>query len=399
MIMLSLELTGKIPFEIVYLHGLVMDEHGQKMSKSKGNVIDPIDVMDDMGTDAVRFTMLVGSTPGINTNLSLQKVEANRNFANKVWNAGRFVLGNLENAPEKPLQEPDWTLADSWIWARLQDLIRNVDRLFNNHQYGEAGRYIYDFFWGEYADWYLEISKKQVSQGGDRAFYTIETLIKVLDQCLRLLHPFTPYVTEELWQHLKSAVSESPYKDRIGEWDEALMVTSWPEPRPKENWEDEKVKNFGLIQEIVRTIRNLRAEKNIKPGHLIPATFITSEYSSKIMEEMGSLATLAQLDPDKIIVNDKLEKKSKDQIALVAGPVEIYLPMSELMDINEEKTRLTSELQGIQEQIVRLEALLAGDFSKKAPGAVVKKEQEKLENYQETAKTIQEQLDNLIDLS
>ncbi|MCJ7733163.1 MAG: valine--tRNA ligase, partial [Anaerolineales bacterium] len=177
MIMLSLELTGKAPFNIVYLHGLVMDEHGQKMSKSKGNVIDPIDVMDDMGTDAVRFTMLVGSTPGINTNLSLQKVEANRNFANKIWNAGRFVIGNLENAPAAPDSEPVWTLADSWIWARTQDLVRNVDRLFNNHQYGEAGRYIYDFFWGEYADWYLEIAKQQISEGGDRAYYTIETLI------------------------------------------------------------------------------------------------------------------------------------------------------------------------------------------------------------------------------
>ena len=399
MIMLSLELLDEIPFEIVYLHGLVMDEHGQKMSKSKGNVIDPIDVMDDMGTDALRFTMLVGSTPGINTNLSLQKVESNRNFANKVWNAGRFVLGSLENAPGKPQREPDWTLADSWIWARMQDLIRNVDRLFNNHQYGEAGRYIYDFFWGEYADWYLEIAKKQISQGGDRAFYTIETLIKVLDQSLRLLHPFTPYVTEEVWQHLKSAVADSPYKDRNGKWDEALMISSWPVPRRKEDWEDQKVKEFGLIQEIVRTIRNLRAEKNIKPGRLIPATFITPEYSSIIKDEIGSLATLAQLDPGKIVFKEKVDKKSKDQIALVAGPVEIYLPLSGLMDVKEEKTRLSSELNEIQNQISRLDNLLAGDFAKKAPQAVVEKEREKLANYQETAQTIQEQLDNLKDLS
>ena len=399
MIMFSLELTGKIPFEIVYLHGLVMDEHGQKMSKSKGNVIDPIDVMNDMGTDAVRFTMLVGSTPGINTNLSLQKVEANRNFANKVWNAGRFVLGVLENAPEKPLQDPDWTLADSWIWARMQDLIRNVDRLFNNHQYGEAGRYIYDFFWSEYADWYLEIAKTQISQGGDRAFYTIETLIKVLDLCLRLLHPFTPYVTEEVWQHLKSAVADSPYKNRGGEWCDALMISSWPTPRPKEDWEDQKIKEFILIQEVVRTIRNLRAEKNIKPDRKIPANFITKEYSSLLKNEINILTTTGKLDLDKVTILEELDQKYKDQISLVAGPVEIYLPLSGLMDIKEEKARLTAELAGILDQINRLEELLAGPFRKKAPEAVVKKEEEKLTNYQETAQTIQEQLDHLKNLS
>ncbi|MCJ7717797.1 MAG: valine--tRNA ligase, partial [Anaerolineales bacterium] len=271
MIMFSLELLNEIPFSVVYLHGLVMDKNGHKMSKSKDNAIDPIDVMNEMGTDAVRFTMLVGSTPGQNTNLSLQKVEANRNFANKVWNAGRFVLGTLENAPKQPEADPEWTLADSWIWAKLQDLIRNVDRLFNNHQYGEAGRYIYEFFWGSYADWYLEIAKEQISQGGDRAFYTIETLIKVLDMTMRLLHPFTPYVTEELWQHLKDAVLNSPYQERMGEWSEALMIAPWPEPRPIEDWESPRVKTFELIQDVVKIIRNLRAEKGVKPGKLIPA--------------------------------------------------------------------------------------------------------------------------------
>ncbi|MEE9599600.1 MAG: valine--tRNA ligase, partial [Anaerolineales bacterium] len=251
MIMFSLELMDEIPFSTVYLHGLVMDKNGQKMSKSNNNAIDPIDVMNEMGTDAVRFTMLVGSTPGQNTNLSLQKVEANRNFANKVWNAGRFVLGTLENAPKHPDADPEWTLADDWIWAKLQELIRNVDRLFTNHQYGEAGRYIYEFFWGSYADWYLEIAKVQISQGGDSSFYTIETLIKVLDMTMRMLHPFTPYVTEELWQHLKNAVLGSPYKERLGEWLEALMIASWPEPRPIEDWESSCLKTFELIQDIV----------------------------------------------------------------------------------------------------------------------------------------------------
>ncbi len=399
MIMFSLELTGKAPFEIVYLHGLVMDEHGQKMSKSKGNVIDPIDVMNDMGTDAVRFTMLVGSTPGINTNLSLTKVEANRNFANKIWNAGRFVLGNLENAPQSPQADPDWTLADSWIWSRTQDLIRNVNRLFDNHQYGEAGRYIYDFFWGDYADWYLEISKSQIAAGGDRAFYTIETLIKVLDLCMRLLHPFTPYVTEELWQHLKKAVQNSPFKDRIPDWDEALMISSWPESRPRESWENQKVQDFELIQDIVRTIRNLRAEKNIKHGKLIPANLVTSEYHDMLLGEMASLAALAQLDPAQTLITKELKEKPQGQIALVAGPVEIYLPLSGLLDLNDEKKRLSTELNELEGEIIRLEGLLSSPFAKKAPEAVVKKEQDKLSGYQETALRLQEQIKNLEGLS
>ena len=399
MIMFSLELMDDIPFSTVYLHGLVMDKNGQKMSKSKNNAIDPIDVMNEMGTDAVRFTMLVGSTPGQNTNLSLQKVEANRNFANKVWNAGRFVLGTLENAPKHPDADPEWTLADSWIWAKLQDLIRNVDRLFTNHQYGEAGRYIYEFFWGSYADWYLEIAKVQINQGGDRAFYTIETLIKVLDITMRMLHPFTPYVTEELWQHLKNAVLESPFKERMGEWSEALMVASWPDPRPTEDWESPCLKTFELIQDIVRIIRNLRAEKGVKPGRLIPAMFVAGEKSQSINASISSLSTLAYLDPEQTTVLESLDEKPVGQIALVAGPVEIYLPLSGLVDLKEEKTRLSKELIETENQIKRLKNLLSGDFAKKAPGDVVAKEKNKLSTFQETAIMLKDQLKNLQNLS
>lgn len=393
--MMGLELTGQKPFSTVYLHGLVMDEEGQKMSKTKGNVIDPLEVMDEMGTDALRFTMLTGSTPGNNMNLSLDKVEANRNFANKVWNAGRFVLGNLPEAPQEPNSEPDWTLADAWIWARLQDLIRDVERLFENHQYGVAGRQIYDFFWGEYADWYLEIAKEQIDQGGDRAFYTIETLVRVLDICLRLLHPFTPYVTEELWQHLKEAVMESPIAARLDPWDEALMISSWPETRPKEGWEDEKIDQFTLIQDIVRTIRNMRAEKNVRDGRLIPATFASAEYAHLLAEQKQVLASLAQLEQDDISIHGDLEEKPQGHIALVAGPVEIYLPLVGLVDPEEEIQRLEAELQEARSHIQRLENLLDGPFAEKAPQDVVQKEQDKLHSYRETAKTVQDQLQML----
>jgi len=402
MIMMGLELTGKIPFSMVYLHGLVMDEEGQKMSrtkgKTKGKVIDPIEIMDEMGTDALRFTMMVGSTPGQSTNLSLQKVEANRNFANKVWNAGRFVLGTLEHASKQPEGDPDWTLADSWIWAKLQDLIRNVDRLFNNHQYGEAGRYIYEFFWGEYADWYLEIAKEQISQGGDRAYYTIETLIKVFDLSMRMLHPFTPYVTEELWQHLKDAAINSPCQDQLGEWPDALMIAPWPEPRPIEDWEAPRVQDFELIQDIVRTIRNLRAEKGVKPGKLIPATFVAGDQTPTLNSAIGVLSTLAYLDQDQITILITQDEKPRGQIALVVGPVEIYLPLSGLIDLKEEEKRLSNELAETKNQIKRLEELLSGAFAHKAPENVVNNEKGKLAGYRETAATLKNQLDNLKDL-
>ena len=395
MIMMGLELTGEKPFSTVYLHGLVMDENGQKMSKTKGNVIDPIEVMDEMGTDALRFTMLVGSTPGNNTNISLEKVEANRNFANKVWNAGRFVIGTLTDAPSSPGADPDWSLADSWIWARMQALIRDVERLFGNHQYGVAGRQIYEFLWGEFADWYVEIAKEQIARGGDRAYYTIQTLIRVLDITLRLLHPFTPYVTEALWQQLQEAVADSPFAQLTQSWADALMITSWPETRTKEGWEDDTIADFELIQDLVRTIRNVRAEKNVKDGRLIPALIVTDTHHQLIEKQKDVLAGLAQMDRDNLEVVQDVDQKPEGHVALVAGPVEIYLPLVGLVDPAEERERLQAELQEARSHIQRLKDLLAGPFSEKAPQDIVHKEKEKLENYREKAQTIQEQMEML----
>ena len=184
MIMSGLEFTGQVPFDTVYLHGLIRDADGRKMSKTAGNVIDPLVVMDELGTDALRFTLLVGSTPGNDMNLSLEKVEANRNFANKVWNAGRFVIKAIDDLEaDKQIGDPDWSLADSWIWACLQGLVRDVDRLFQNYQYGETGRQIYDFFWGDFADWYIEIAKLQLRKGGSAAYFTTYSLARVLELC------------------------------------------------------------------------------------------------------------------------------------------------------------------------------------------------------------------------
>ena len=396
MIMSGLEYTGQAPFHTVYLHGLVRDEHGHKMSKTKGNVIDPLLIMDDLGTDALRFTLLVGSTPGNDTNVGVKKVEANRNFANKIWNAGRFVINAIDSLEgEQPSalrpSSSDWTLADSWIWAKLQNLIRDVERQFKNFQYGQAGQQIYDFIWSDFADWYVEVAKEQMKNSATR-YSTVDTLARVFEMSLRLLHPFTPFVTEEVWGYLHNALRESPLKDVCRSWPDALIVARWPEPRTPEGWEDEKIADFGLIQEIVRSVRNLRAEKNVSPSKKLAAQFSAGAKTGLLKEQAQVIASLAGFDYSGLIIQESLAEKPKDAAALVVGSVEIYLPLAGMVDLANDKARLEKELKEAESHIQRLENLLGGDFANKAPAALVAKEREKLAAYKDTAEKIKSQL-------
>jgi len=392
MIMDGLEFTGKAPFHTVYLHGLIRDGGGRKMSKSYGNVIDPLQVMDELGTDALRFTLLVGSTPGQDMNLAISKVEANRNFANKVWNAGRFTINAIGQIENKPDEDAEWTLADSWIWAKMQTLVRNVERLFQTFQYGEAGRQIYDFFWSDFADWYVEIAKGQLAEGSARAYTTAQTLTRVLDMSLRLLHPFTPFVTEELWGHLRNALKDSPLSDLTEDWPDVLMIASWPELREKEGWETDKIADFELLQEIVRSIRNLRAEKGVAPSKRIAATFAGGAKTLLVSEQAKVLAALAGLDKDQVMFEASITEKPDGAAALVVGPVEIFLPLAGMVDLEQERARLEKELAEAESHIKRLEKLLASGFVEKAPEAVIAKEREKLTAFKETAVKIKAQL-------
>jgi len=391
MIMSGLEYTGQVPFRTVYLHGLVRDEIGRKMSKTTGNVIDPLTVMDQFGTDALRFTLLVGSTPGNDTNVGLKKVEANRNFANKLWNIGRFVISVIGNqqSGEKP---GEYTLADSWIWARLQGLVRDVDRQFQNFQYGQAGQQSYDFIWSDFADWYVEIAKLELAEGGTHAARAADTLARVFDVSLRLLHPFTPFVTEELWGHLHSALRNSSLNEICKDWPSALIVAKWPEPRPVEGWEEPKTADFELVQEIVRSIRNLRNEKNVPLSKRIAARFSAGTKTEALKEQAQVLAGLAALDEAELIIESQLNDKPEDSVSLVIGSVEIHIPFAGMVNLAEEKTRLEKELREAESHIERLEKLLAGDFTNKAPAALVQKERDKLAGYKETAEKIKAQL-------
>jgi len=303
------------------------------------------------------------------------------------------VIGVINQAPQKASDKPEWTLADSWIWARLQSLVRDAERLFTTHQYGEAGRLIYEFFWSEFADWYVEIAKLQIRAGGDRAYYTASNMVRIFDTCLRLLHPFTPFVTEELWGLLKKAASSRSdgFSPKTG-WEEALIIARWPEATKEEDWESQKILEFGLVQDIVKAIRNLRAEKKIPPSTKIPALLVAGERLRILESQKETIAFLANLDSAHFGMVKSKKDKPKGHVSQVVSGVEIFLPIEDLVDQDAEKNRLEKELAEVQSQVERLEKLLSSSFAEKAPDSVVSKERVKLATYKETALKILEQL-------
>ncbi|MFQ5922223.1 MAG: valine--tRNA ligase [Anaerolineales bacterium] len=390
MIMTGLEFTGEAPFNTVYLHGLVRDAEGRKMSKTLGNVIDPLEVMDEFGTDALRFTLLTGSSPGQDMSLSMERLAANRNFANKLWNAGRLVLNAIEAAPAEPEGEPSRTDSDRWILSRMNQVVRDVDRLFERYQYGEAGRQIYEFFWGEFADWHLEISKIQTGEGGDRAWLTARILVHVYHSTLRLLHPFIPFVTEELYGLLKAACERHPaqFGPKRG-WEDALIIANWADAGPVEPWEAESVAAFKPIQDLVVAIRNLRSEKEVEASQKIPVAIKAGDLAEFLEANRAALAWLARLD--QVQIEAHLEPP-EDAIPLVVGQVEAFIALHGLRDSEQERLRIAKELKAVGEQVERLERLLSSAFSERAPAEVVGKEREKLEALQGTASKLEAQL-------
>jgi valyl-tRNA synthetase len=266
-----------------------------------------------------------------------------------------------------------------------------VERLFQAYQYGEAGRQIYEFFWNDFADWYVEVAKLQMQKEDSRG-QTVGTLVRVLDMCLRLLHPFTPFVTEELWGHLRAAVLQSPLASLAADWPEALIVAAWPDAHAEEGWETGKMADFALIQDTIRSIRNLRAEKKVSPAKRIPATLVGGAKINLLKQQSEVIAVLAGLDYSQLSVLEALDAKPENSLALVAGPVEIYIPLSGMLDLQEQRKRLEKELADIQLQIDRLDKLLGSDFANKAPAQVVQKEREKLAAFQDTAGKLHTQL-------
>jgi valyl-tRNA synthetase len=384
MIMQGLEMTDQVPFHTVYLHGLVRDAQGRKMSKTTGNAIDPLEMMGQYGTDALRFTLLTGSTPGNDMSLSEERIIANRNFANKIWNATRFVVSNLGAAFDAG--HGTWNLSalalpDRWIISRHNRLVENVAQLMDAYQYGEAGRQIYEFLWGEYADWYIEIAKIRLYGADARAQATARrVLVYVLERTLRLLHPFMPYVTEATWQHL-------PHRD------ESLVVGPWPSAG---DVDEEAEAAMQVVMDAIRAIRNARAEYNVEPARRIVAQVAAGEKSDLFSAQRDVLVELARLDPNSLRIAQSLLDEPEQALTLVIGGVEIYLPLAGMVDLDAERARLAKELARIEDGVARSQKLLSNEgFTAKAPAEVVQKEQDKLSGLEDQAEKLRDRLEAL----
>ncbi|NDJ87235.1 MAG: valine--tRNA ligase [Chloroflexi bacterium] len=382
MIMMGLWLTDEAPFATVYLHGLVRDEQGRKMSKTLGNVIDPLEIVEEYGADALRFTLLTGSTPGNDMNLAMSRVEHSRNFGNKLWQITRFVLGNLEDeAPIGPPERNQLDLPSRWIMSRLVRLIQTVDRLFENYQYGEAGRQILSFIWDELADWYVEISKHALYGDDDNAKSMVQAVLcYALDTSLRLLHPYMPFITEELWQAL-------PHEG------EALIVAAWPQADAA--FVDDAAENtMQVLMDLVVGIRARRQEYDVEPGHRIAAVIDTGSYREVLLDHHYIFARLCNVN-EVSFVNDNGEVPEQ-AATIVSSDVTVYLPLAAMVDLDKERAKLENELNNLESQRERVTKLLANeDFLKKAKPEVVQREQAKLEDLTASIETVTERLRTL----
>ncbi len=387
MIMMGIENTGDIPFDTVYLHGMVLDPEGVKMSKVKGNVLDPLDLIDLYGADALRFALTTGNTAGNDMRLNEAKMEASRNFANKLWNAARYVLSNLDRSGASA----GWTwppaperLEDRWIVSRLNRVAANVDRYMKESQFGEAQREVHDFLWGEYCDWYLEMSKVRMRAGDDSP---VPVLACVLEKVLRLLHPFMPFITEEIWRNLMEYLpveSDAP---------PALIVASYPQADP--SLIDEQAESgIGGVVEMVRAIRNLRAEFRIPSNRAIEAIVDAPTLASVIESESAAIKALAQVDPLRLSSSSADEDAAAgDRVSLVLSRGTVIVPLANLVDVAQEKARLAAELEQIQINLGRLSSRLANeDFLSKAPAQVVEKERGRLSDMEGRRTRIEETL-------
>jgi valyl-tRNA synthetase len=357
-----------VPFHTVYLHGLVRNERGQKISKSLPDAAsyDPINVIQEYGCDALRFALVTSSTPGNDAKLSPTRIEASRNFANKIWNATRFVLSNLDGTG--PVQEGDLDLdehplVDQWIVSRSNRLIADVNRLMEGYQFGEAGRQLQEFLWNEFCDWYIEICKVRLYGDDPQAKEAArKVLVYVLERSLRLLHPFMPFVTEALWQAL-------PHEG------EALIIASWPEGG---SVDDQAEAAMQSLMDVVRGIRNVRAEYDVPAGRRIPAVLVTGDRTSLFADHRQVLCSLAHLDADALQIVDTVEEKPAQALTVVEGGVEAYLPLAGMIDLEAEKERIMVEMETLTKRIGDLEIRLRNEnFVNKAPAHVVQRERDR----------------------
>lgn len=385
MLIMGIEFMKEIPFEKVFIHGLVRDSQGRKMSKSLGNGIDPLEVIEKYGADTLRFMLITGNTPGNDMRFYWERVEGTRNFANKIWNASRFALMNMEGY-DKDAELAPYTLADKWILSRLQDTVKDVTGLLERFELGEAGRAIYDFIWSEVCDWYIEIAKPRLynkEAAAERATAQ-HVLATVLVSAMKLLHPYMPFITEEIYQCL-------PHEA------ESIMISKWP-VTDESLIDPEAERGMNAIMDSIKAIRNMRAEVNANPGKKIPAIMLVSEDLREVVAHNDSYIKLLG-GIDNLELRPLNGEKPENAMAAVVTGIEVYLPLAGLIDVEKETQRLSKELAAMEKDLQRAGGKLnnAG-FLAKAPEDVIAKERAKYEELSGKIEAVKKRMAYLAEL-
>ncbi|MFS0575385.1 valine--tRNA ligase [Sporosarcina sp. 179-K 3D1 HS] len=383
MIFQGLEFTGKRPFDDVLIHGLVRAEDGRKMSKSLGNGVDPMDVIDQYGADALRYFLSTGSSPGQDLRYSNEKVEAVWNFANKIWNASRFALMNMDGMTYEEIDlSGKKSVADAWILTRLNETIEQVTKLADKYEFGEVGRALYNFIWDDFCDWYIEMAKLPL-YGEDEAAkkMTRSVLAHVLDQTMRLLHPFMPFITEEIWQNL-------PHEG------ESITVAAWPVVDPALS-DKTRAADMKLLMDIIRSVRNIRSEVNTPLSKKVPLYISAKDDATVAVLETNEKFIERFCNPETLTIGKDITAPGKSMSAVVTG-AELFLPLEGLLDIEEELARLTKELAKWDSEVKRVQGKLSNErFMSKAPEKVVAEERAKEKDYLEKYAAVERRMQEL----
>lgn len=379
MIFSGVENMGKSPFETVFIHGIVRDAQGRKMSKSLGNGIDPLKVIDEYGADALRFTLATGNSPGNDMRFVEEKVKSSRNFANKIWNATRFILMNLSDEIDKPELPQRLQTEDKWILSKLNTLIKEVTENLERFELGIAVQKLYDFIWDVLCDWYIELTKSRIQAGGESAKSAQQVLIYVMNQCLKLLHPIMPFITEEIWQAIPNDC-------------ESIMVAPWPQYREDLCFQQEE-EDFEKVMSAIKAIRNRRAEMNVPPSkkaRVFVKTLNTGVFESGAM----FIERLASASEVKVSgVAPQQGEDFSDAVQVITDSARIFIPLDELVDKEKELARLEKERKTCEKDIAMVEQKLSSQgFIEKAPQNVVEAERAKLEKHKERMEKIVESI-------
>lgn len=384
MVFSGLEMTQELPFKDVFLHGMVRDAQGRKMSKSLGNGIDPLDVVDQYGADALRFMLSTGNSPGNDLKLQMERVEASRNFANKLWNASRFVIMSLDEQDIGALDGTETlTLADEWILSRLAQMTQEITQSLEKYELGMGAQKIYEFTWNAYCDWYIELAKKRLYGEDPIAKQTVQkVLLTVLKDILRLLHPFMPFITEEIWTHLPGERGQ-------------LIRDHWPVPN-KAHIHPQAEQDMTLIMEAIKNLRNVRAEMDVAPSRKAKCLILATDASVGVLLRDKAEYLIALASCQEVVLVTREEEVPEDSVSAVVQGASLYLPLDDLLDFDKEMERLQKEKQKLEKEVERvIQKLNNQGFVSKAPAHVLEEEKAKQEKYQSLLETVNGRIESI----